>query len=142
MEKSLNLNSQGGHNNRGGGGKIDIGKILMYTETNKTWWGHHLRLRTSYIYRGHFPIYFTSHICNLVTHAITRSIAFELCLGRTISFMLKLNKQGGCNKNVMVCIFWKKIVGGGTSILDWRVAKTKISHLNKPAWGDMNIFLI
>ena len=36
LEKSLNLNSWGGRNNRGGGGKIDIGKILMYTETNKT----------------------------------------------------------------------------------------------------------
>ena len=45
----------------------------------------------------------------IVTHAITRSIAFELCLGRTISSMLKLNKRGGggggCNKNVMVYIF-------------------------------------
>ena len=31
----------------------------------------------------------------IVTHAITRSIAFELCLDRTISSMLKLNKPGG-----------------------------------------------
>ena len=35
LEKSLNLNSQGVVI-IGGGGKIEIGKILMYTETNKT----------------------------------------------------------------------------------------------------------
>ena len=39
----------------------------------------------------------------IVTHAITQCIAFELCLGRTISSMLELNKRGeggGCNKDV------------------------------------------
>ena len=59
----------------------------------------------------------------IVTHAITRSIAFELCLGRTILSMLKLNKRGG---GVAIRMSWhaffeKKIVGGGTSIPDWRV---------------------
>ena len=31
----------------------------------------------------------------IATHVVTRSIAFELCLGRTISSMLKLYKRGG-----------------------------------------------
>ena len=35
LEKSLKLNSRGVVI-IGGGGKIDIGKILTYTETNKT----------------------------------------------------------------------------------------------------------
>ena len=56
-----------------------------------------------------------------------RSIAFELCLGRTISSMLKLNKRGGGGGGGvairMSCyaFFEKKIVGGRTSIPDWRV---------------------
>ena len=57
----------------------------------------------------------------IVTHAITRSIAFELCLGRTISSMLKLNKGGVAIRMSWYAFFEKKIVGGGTSIPDWRV---------------------
>ena len=47
----------------------------------------------------------------IVTHAITRSIAFELCLGRTISFMLKLNKRGVAIRMSWYAFFEKKIVG-------------------------------
>ena len=52
-----------------------------------------------------------------------RSIAFEICLGRTISSMLKLNKRGGGGVAIRMpwyAFFEKKIVGGGTSIPDWK----------------------
>ena len=44
----------------------------------------------------------------IVTHAITRSIAFELCLGRTILSMLKLNKQGGVAIGMSWYAFFEK----------------------------------
>ena len=50
----------------------------------------------------------------IVTHAITRSIAFELCLGRTISSMLKFNKRGGgAIRKSWYAFFEKKIIWGG-----------------------------
>ena len=48
----------------------------------------------------------------IVTHAITRSIAFELCLGRAISSMLKLDKRGVAIRMSWYAFFEKKIVGG------------------------------
>ena len=56
------------------------------------------------------PILYKSYI---VTHAIMQSIAFELCLGRTISFMLKLNTRGGVAIRMSwYAFFEKKLVGG------------------------------
>ena len=66
----------------------------------------------------------------IVTHAVTRSIAFKLCLGQTISSMLKLNKQGGGGVTIRMswyAFFEKKIVRG-TSIPDWRVGKIAIEE--------------
>ena len=63
--------------------------------------------------QGSFPyILYKSYI---VTHTITRSIVFELCLGQTISSMLKLNKRGGggLQYECHAMHFLKKIVGGG-----------------------------
>ena len=61
----------------------------------------------------------------IVTHAITRSIAFELFLGRTISSMLKLNKRGVAIRISWYVFFEKKIVGGDVYSGLWRVSYQK-----------------
>ena len=61
----------------------------------------------------------------IVTHAITRSIAFELCLGRQFRLCSNLINGGGgvAIRMSWYALFEKKNSRGGTSIPDWRVVE-------------------